>query len=90
MLIVLLNCKKAFCTEATVRAGVGCAPLGMRAMFFSPAAASGTVVAHKAPERGDRDGFSFMAAGEASVFEDLFEGDPDAKGFSYVVPIVVW
>ena len=65
------------------------APLGARAMFFSSVGASGTVVAHGATGSGDCDGFAFLAAGKASVFEDLLDGNPDVEGFAYAIPIVV-
>jgi len=89
-LVVLLYGKKALSAEATARAGVETAPLGARAVFFSSVGASGTVVARGATGGGDCNGFAFFAAGKASVFEDLFKGNPDAEGFAYAIPIVVW
>ena len=88
--IVLLNGKKALCAEAAMRAAMGFAPLWARAMCLSPAGAAGAVVACEAMGSGDRDGFVFGAAGEASVFKNLFEGNPDAESFVYAIPVVVW
>jgi len=62
----------------------------MRAMCFSPAGTAGTVIACEATGNGDHDGFAFSVVGKVSVFKNLFEGDPDAKGFAYAIPVVIW
>ena len=91
--IVLLDGEKMFCAEAAFGAGVEVAPIWTRAMGLGvgigPAYAGRAVVACETTRRGDRDGFAFGAAGEASVFEHLFEGDPNAKVFAYAIPVSV-
>jgi len=91
--IVLLDCETVLCTEGAAGATVEVAPIWTRAMGLGvgigPAYAGRAVVACLATRRGDRDGFAFSAAGEASVFENLFEGDPDAKVFAYAIPVTV-
>jgi len=57
---------------------------------MGPAYAGRAVVARLATRGRDRDEFAFSVAGEALVFENLFEGDPNAKGFAYTIPVVIW
>ena len=71
-------------------AGIGFAPFGAWMVGLCSDGTEGTVVACKVMWRGDCDGLTLAVAGQAAVFEDLLESDPDTVVLIYAIPVVVW